>query len=301
MRSESFMNLRSFIGENIQHSKKVLDLLKRVDMIMTSSKGRDKIVGIFQYLAKMMALTTSNYTDDVSNLVKPSNKLIVHLVSKRTWKTLSQARKIFRFLKFIQAVEEIVVASDNLRNRKSFVNYLEVIAKSSSFFYFILDNIVWFINSNILNDILRKSTRKRVIYGKRLFSFVRVNLSIVINLCNIHSIRKTRDHVKYKLKTSYRLKESAREKLEIQLAKLNKDIKKEVLSISLYFMRFTMLYTSLKLFRHYEINKTFVAFLGCIGNFISVYRYIKKVENEEYTEHGLKRVFSLQNTRTRRK
>lgn len=78
---------------------------------MSSSKGRDKICGIVQYLAKMIALTAIHSNIREVQTAFHSQQMKFHLTAYRTFKSLSQARKIFRFLKFIEVVEDILLVS----------------------------------------------------------------------------------------------------------------------------------------------------------------------------------------------
>jgi len=92
---KSNSNLRNLIELNVDYSKNILFFLQRITKIMSSSKGRDKICGIVQYLAKMIALTAihSNIQEVQSAFQKKQMKF--HLTAYRTYKSLSQARKIF--------------------------------------------------------------------------------------------------------------------------------------------------------------------------------------------------------------
>lgn len=116
---------------------------------MSSSRGRDKICGIFQYFAKMIALSAMD-----SNIVSvradfDELKMPVHFIALKVWKNLSQARKIFRFLKFIDVIEDLVELAHSQRENRPLLKMLKLFSKTFSFFYFILDNIVWFMNTNI--------------------------------------------------------------------------------------------------------------------------------------------------------
>lgn len=149
-KNESTRHLKLLISENIELSKSLLIFIRKIIRIMSSSRGRDKICGIVQYVAKIIALSAMN--SNIPNIRNSYQKkeMKIHLTAYRIWKSLSQARKIFRFLKFIEVIEDIVVLAEKVNEERSMRLNLILFAKISSFFYFVLDNIVWFINSNIL-------------------------------------------------------------------------------------------------------------------------------------------------------
>ncbi len=76
---------------------------------MSSSKGRDKICGIIQYFAKIVALTAKKSNINKVKMSFKNKEMKVHLVCFRIYKSLSQARKIFRFLKFVEVIEDIII------------------------------------------------------------------------------------------------------------------------------------------------------------------------------------------------
>ena len=148
-RENSKMLLISFLNTQFDISKQMLHFVRKVIKVMSSSRGRDKICGIFQYLFKMIALSAmesniSSVRTDFEEL-----KLPFHFVAFKFWKNLSQARKIFRFLKFVDVIEELFELSNRKKDAKRLTNWLNFFSKICSFFYFILDNAVWFINTNI--------------------------------------------------------------------------------------------------------------------------------------------------------
>ena len=104
-----------------------------------------------------------------------------HLTAYRTYKSLSQARKIFRFLKFIEVVEDILIIGDQCADKKTLKLHLQLFAKISSFFYYLLDNVVWFMKSSILRGIIEKQTKTSYIYAKNSFSLFRATFSVVLN------------------------------------------------------------------------------------------------------------------------
>jgi hypothetical protein len=149
-REQSVTHLRLFINDQVHMSRQMIMFLRKIIKVMSSSRGRDKICGIVQYFCKMIALSAME-----SNMPSIKNsfermEFRYHFMAFKIWKSLSQARKIFRFLKFIDVIEEIIQVGGKFYDKPSLTKILELLSKISSFFYFILDNFVWFINTNIL-------------------------------------------------------------------------------------------------------------------------------------------------------
>lgn len=166
--------------------------MQRLSKIMSSSKGRDKICGIIQYLAKMIALTAmySNIKEVQFAFLKKEMKF--HLTAYRTYKSLSQARKIFRFLKFLEVIEDILIISHQCADKRTLKLHLQLFAKISSFFYYLLDNIVWLIKSQILNDIIDRHTKRNYINAKNSFSLFKSCFSLLYNYLELREINDER-------------------------------------------------------------------------------------------------------------
>jgi hypothetical protein len=149
-KARSVVGLRGFINEQVHMSRQMVMFIRKIVKVMSSSRGRDKICGIVQYLCKMVALSAMDSNIPYIRNSFERMELPYHFIAYKIWKSLSQARKIFRFLKFIEVIEEIIQVGSKLQDKASLTRVLELLSKVSSFFYFILDNFVWFINTNIL-------------------------------------------------------------------------------------------------------------------------------------------------------
>jgi len=128
---------------------------------MSSSKGRDKICGIVQYFAKIIALSAKK--SNINRVQEQFNnkEMKLHLVCFRIYKSLSQARKIFRFLKFVEVIEDIIILGNRCIDDEKLIKkiYLMLFSKVSSFFYYLFDNFVWFCRSEILNDVISEQAK----------------------------------------------------------------------------------------------------------------------------------------------
>lgn len=72
------------------------------------------------------------------------------LLSGRIYSTMSKHRKIFNLFKFVDSVASMhkVVTDSKI---PLYLKVLEFLSHLGSFFYFIFDNFLWTIHSNILN------------------------------------------------------------------------------------------------------------------------------------------------------
>lgn len=74
------------------------------------------------------------------------NEINSVIVSRRVVTNVSSGRKVFKLLKFVDEIKAII---NLLRQKKKggknhfLIRYLSVFAKVCSFFYYILDNVVW--------------------------------------------------------------------------------------------------------------------------------------------------------------
>ena len=76
------------------------------------------------------------------------------IVAKKVVKNISSGRKVFKFLKFIDEIKRI---SDLLSGKSDkhgmIVKTLALFARFCGFFYYLLDNIVWFSNMGMIRYI----------------------------------------------------------------------------------------------------------------------------------------------------
>ena len=72
-------------------------------------------------------------------------------IAKRVVKNISSARKVFKFLRFVDEIKNISdIVADNENKNGLAVKILALIARVCSFFYYILDNMVWFSNMGMV-------------------------------------------------------------------------------------------------------------------------------------------------------
>lgn len=106
------------------------------------------------------------------------------LYSGKISSSLSQGRKIFRFLKFFDEIKKFSKAQGN---KPAYLKFLMRLAPVFSFFYYIFDNTLWVMGSAMLNVEYMKPYNKRVKYIKNITSLCRNILNILTN--SIHLAR----------------------------------------------------------------------------------------------------------------
>ena len=69
-------------------------------------------------------------------------------VATRIEQSMSNGRKIFRFLKFLDEIKSIKKALSS--KKPIWLKVMMTLSNISSFFYYLLDNILWGINIGVL-------------------------------------------------------------------------------------------------------------------------------------------------------
>ena len=71
------------------------------------------------------------------------------LVAKGVVDNISSGRKVFKFLKSVDEVKRIVNIIKK-GNKDKVVIILSIFARVCGFFYYLLDNLLWFVNMGML-------------------------------------------------------------------------------------------------------------------------------------------------------
>lgn len=97
---------------------------------------------------------------------------------------MSQGRKIFKFLKFLQQIKAI---QKNLKKQKSWAyKFLSISINIMAFFYYFIDNTLWAINIGILSELVGKETENRYKRYKNSFSLVKFILKLTKTITNLY-------------------------------------------------------------------------------------------------------------------
>ena len=91
------------------------------------------------------------------------------LIAKRIHKNISSGRKIFKFLKFIDELKNLAKEFQK-QDTPPQIRLLVILSRVFGFFYYLLDNIVWFTNVGMLSRVTAYSIQwKQVKYWFTLF------------------------------------------------------------------------------------------------------------------------------------
>lgn len=189
----------SFDGKLKKKKQKGGIIVKEIALlskIMSTSKGRDKICGIIQYFAKLL-YTCQVYSniEDVKTIVKDP-KIVSQLYSKKIYASQSQNRKIFRFLKFFDEIKKLAKIDED---SPFAIRFLETLIHTVNIFYYLFDNILWFMGSSILNTETLKVHGKRVKYMKNVFSQCKCVLVIIRDLLILNKASENESEAKFRL------------------------------------------------------------------------------------------------------
>jgi Peroxisomal biogenesis factor 11 (PEX11) len=130
----------------------IVEITKIISNMMSSSKGRCKMCGIIQYAAKFRYYCNihSNIPEVIESLKGIKNKKQA-LMSGRIVESMSRNKKIFRFLKFIDEFYKITELLKKQNKFNRLLSNMMILSKIGAFFYYILDNFLWAINTGILS------------------------------------------------------------------------------------------------------------------------------------------------------
>lgn len=148
------VNLKEKINQIVHTSnsyiKRILWVVSEfVTNLLRTSKGRNNFCQLIQYQAQLF------YECQVNSNIPEIQELIMHLgkpkkilLSGRIYSTMSKHRKIFNLFKFIDELTRIqkVVGDKRL---PFYMKVLTSLSHTGSFLYYMLDNFIWLIYSNI--------------------------------------------------------------------------------------------------------------------------------------------------------
>jgi hypothetical protein len=134
---------QAFSNASIENKRKIgLDFVENntayLSEIMNTCNGRDKFLAIIQYVCGVYIEGLKKTNPMEENLKRKS-----YLRCKRVQSNLSAGRKVFRLLKFSDELSSILRHARNPGQRSTFQEILFYSSGLCSFFYYLLDNIIW--------------------------------------------------------------------------------------------------------------------------------------------------------------
>eukprot|EP00347_Sterkiella_histriomuscorum_P007816 403347453 len=193
-----------FLNQNIQH-KATQEYIstwakntRGLNNLMNTSKGRDKFCQLMQYTANLYVTCMKN-SEEFADLVKQKKVLSV-LRAKSIEDNLSNGRKIFRFLLFLNEFNEL---NEIIKNKKMGLGLkiLKILSSICSFNYYFFDNIVWFTQIGIINKFLISHYKWKKF--KDLFSLWKTILEIIISIYVVRLKKRKEQQIMEKLMKLY--------------------------------------------------------------------------------------------------
>ena len=149
--------------------------------LLNTSKGRDKCAQFIQYSASLyIACMRTSDDKEIFDLVKQRKEPTVNR-AKKLENNISNGRKIFRLLLWLNEISEI----ENLFKNKKMntgLRVLKIFSTFCSFFYYIADNWVWLAGLGYTSPRIFKYKWKQI---KNTFSLWKTILELIISVYNI--------------------------------------------------------------------------------------------------------------------
>ena len=129
--------------------KELVDQFCLFSDIMLTSKGRDKLFSLVQYIIDLYIKCMSQSVSYRSAVKKGHIASVA--VAKKVKQNISSGRKVFKFMKSIDMYTQLieVLGKDNGPKtvfKQRMTRYLQALIKFLGIFYYLLDNIVWIAN-----------------------------------------------------------------------------------------------------------------------------------------------------------
>lgn len=300
--SSSFTNLQTLINRSelktagtftVKYSKTfILTFCCSISHLLKSSKGRDKLCGVLQYFADFYCVCVKNSNiPEVRNLFL-NNMIISAIVALKIKSSMSQARKVFRFLRFFEEIKRIV---NTFESKKTWhIKLLLLFSHVMSFLYYIHDNILWGINIGILSDVI--SEKNQIVWKTRKNSFSLIKVCLNIFKCLLLYIRRKKkenemDRILYQCPKETISCENKTYDICRAVLRQRQKRRMEALDLFLSILRGIILVKRLKL-TSFNLNKIFVSFCGLITSTISLLKILTKNKKDK-KEVSMKRVSSL--------
>jgi len=198
-------------------------------------------------------------------------------VAERIVENISQARKIFKFLKFLDSLQKI---SNTFQDAKKalLIRILTLLSNVCAFFYYISDNIVWFANIGMVRKVVyHKLKWKRFkdffCLWKNAFNIARAVLIWLKNYKKEHDMLAKLNKRSFHL---VQLNSEAHSQIR-ELIIFKRKRRFEELSLFQSMLRIVMLIYRLKIppFCH-KIHPIVVAICGGISNLIAIFKLLSE-------------------------
>ena len=241
-----------------------------VSNILSSTRGREKFLSLFQYAAQMYKETMKSYVlyQNIESPISLKN-------AKSIERSMSNGRKLFRVLMFVDEYANIekIVKTSNLYNGDV---ALKLLSHCASFVFYILDNLVWAADIGIINKFIYNANIKWKI-TKDLASLTRCICELILSFFNIRETQKKLRVLESQLDTipsSVLTKDSKVVEILRNLVQYRSNFAYDLFDVIQNILRLLMLCKSLRLLMHRHMSITFVAICGVLASLLSLFKML---------------------------
>eukprot|EP01017_Pseudomicrothorax_dubius_P003745 TRINITY_DN10603_c0_g2_i2.p1 TRINITY_DN10603_c0_g2~~TRINITY_DN10603_c0_g2_i2.p1 ORF type:complete len:322 (-),score=51.80 TRINITY_DN10603_c0_g2_i2:53-1018(-) len=258
----------------VRYGTYIVSTASFVGHLMSTSKGRDKICSLIQYIAQFYYECINNSNILTVQELHGESAIISALIAIRIRKSMSSGRKIFRFLKFVDEIGHIHKVAFKSKKR-SLPKFLTILGHIASAVYYFLDNTIWAANIGVLTSLVSQEKIVDLKQKKDSFSLTRSISNLIFSILKVRrNQRKVKEYIK--LIHSYPNKiitsgDPAYETVR-NLIRTRRKIRFRTLDVIHGCLRIIMLYRSLELPHHRILHPVFVAFCGVMSSGISVFK-----------------------------
>jgi hypothetical protein len=241
-----------------------------VSNILSSTRGREKVLSLIQYAAQLYKETMKSYVlyKDIESPISLKN-------AKSIESSMSNGRKLFRVLMFVDEYANIekIVKTRNLYNEDG---ALKLLSHCASFVYYILDNLVWAADIGIINKFIYNANIKWK-RTKDLASLTRCICELILSFFNIRETQKKLKLLESQLDTipsSVLTKDSKVVEILRNLVQYRSNFRYDLFDLIQNILRLLMLCKSLRLLTHSNMSNTFVAICGILASLLSLFKML---------------------------
>ncbi|CAD8153863.1 unnamed protein product [Paramecium octaurelia] len=146
-----------------------------VSLFMQTTKGRDKICCLIQYLADLYEACIK--FSNIPEIQAASSDMFSKKIASRIRESMKNGRKIFKFLKFFDSIR--CLSNIHAKNKPKYYKITTSIMHVCNFFYYIMDHIIWGINIGVLNEIVSLKAKSTIKGYKDSFSLAKALLKLL--------------------------------------------------------------------------------------------------------------------------
>jgi hypothetical protein len=184
---------------------------------------------------------------------------------------MSSGRKIFRFLKFIEDIKQLYALFFQTPNA---IRVLKALMCLSSFFYHLMDNVVWAVNVSIIDEYIIGEIRWKM--TKKFFALIRKILLLIVDMIKLGKYFDK--EMKFRENQNKIVENGKNNEIDLNLLnenfELRSKIRMKLLELVHSASRICMLSYSLKMEPFFSYtHPVYVAFCGILYSGISIFRH----------------------------